>query len=156
MAYCTSTDIEARIPAQRIIQLTDDEHLAEARGTLAAAEVANSSITTRITGAIEDADTTVDSYIRKLYATPLTTTPNTIRKVSVDLAVFNLHGRRDGELDLPESVRMRHTEAIRMLKGINTGAIDVGIEAVPASSAKSVADADGATRVFTTDSLADF
>jgi len=156
MAYCTSTDIEARVPTQRMIQLTDDEHLADDRGTLAAAVVLNVAITDRITGAIEDADTVIDSHIRKQYSVPLASTPNTIRKASVDLAVFNLHSRRDGELDLPESVRLRYTEAIRILKGINTGDIDIGIEAVPASSAKSVATAVGPDRVFTTDTLRDF
>lgn len=157
MAYSTSSDLTARLPVRVVIQLCDDERLADDSGTLAAAEVANPAITTRLAAAIADADTEIDVYLRKQVSVPVAApVPATLVKLSADLTVFNLHSRRQSEFPTPEAVRDKRRAAIEVLKGINDGTIDLGIEPPPAASSAVVATSSGAERVFTVDTLEDF
>lgn len=159
MAYCSSSDVEKRLPTKTLIQLTDDEGLADAQGTLADAITANPLIDTRIDDAIEAADVDIDSYLRARYATPIAidgATPTPIKQQSVGLTIYYLHERRQSEFGLPDAVMDSRKATLRMLDAINRGTIDIGVEPPPASSAKAVAEASGEDRLFTVDTLGDF
>lgn len=161
MAYCTSADIEARLPTEKIIKLCDDEDTVSNYGdTLAAAVSDNSAITARIDAAIADADSEINIYVRKRYAPPVVdadgNTPASIAKLSADLAVYYLHMRRKSEMDAPEQVLRLYDRAVKILEGINKGDIDPGVEPQPAKSAAVVAQVVGTTRNFTSDTLKDF
>lgn len=83
MAYCTQSDILESLDEDVLIQLTDDDD----------AGVVDAD---KVTRAIADADEEIDAYLAVRYSLPFGTTPNLVRKYSVDLAICNLYARRQG------------------------------------------------------------
>lgn len=149
MPYTDGDDITGRITAKTVVEQTDDEKLA--RGVdfslataLADAIVLNAAIQTRIDQAITDADTLINTFVRKQALTPVKTdqsvavtpanTPATIRQASIQLSIFHLYSRRRGEFELPESVVENRKTTMRILEGINKGTIDIGDQPQPAIS----------------------
>jgi phage gp36-like protein len=102
MAYCTQEDILKRIDEASLIQLTDDE-----------GQEIDSEVVAR---AIADADEEIDSYLSVRYALPFSTTPDRVRALSVDIAIYNLHGRTGAEI--PENRVSRYKNAIAFLKEV--------------------------------------
>lgn len=173
MPYCDFEDIAGRITVRTIVELTDDEKLAlgldftKAPAPLIVdAVAANSEIDTRVSQAIADADTTVNTYVRKQAQTPVrintgsastpANTPQTIRQISIQLSIFNLYARRRGEFELPEFVVMGRKESIHQLEGINRGNIDIGDQPQPADSDVVLSSVGQADAVFTASKLEDF
>lgn len=116
MAYSTLDDIKAVVAEADIAQLTDDTG-----GT--------TIDTAKVTRAIEDADLLIDSFLRFQYTVPLSPVPALVRKLSVDIAVFNLFSRRRVVTDeIPEGVILRYRDALRMLERLQTGRASLGIE----------------------------
>lgn len=110
MAYCTQTDMLEQIDEDILIDLTDD----------ADAGIVDAGTVTR---AIADADAEIDSYCGKRYAVPFSTVPAIIRKVSVEIAIYNLYGRRRGA---PEDREKRYNNAVRLLSGVSKGDVSLG------------------------------
>ena len=144
MAYCTIEDIRKVLPETDLVQLTDDE----GAGTIHPQ---------RLEEAIAQADADIDSYLSGKYAVPLTPVPAVLKKLSADIAVYNLYSRRLEQI--PETRAERYRNAVRMLEGIARGTISVGAAAPP----QPAADAGGpeATRsaderVFTKTTLEGF
>jgi len=81
MAYSTQADILEQLSEAHLIQLTDD----------AGAGTVDADVVSR---AIADADAEIDSYCATKYDTPFTTVPAVIRKLSVDMAIYNVYARR--------------------------------------------------------------
>lgn len=176
MPYTDGDDIAGRITAKTVVELTDDEKLAtgvnlSSATALADAIALNAEIQTRIDQAIADADTTVNTFIRKQALTPTridtavastpANTPPTVRQVSIQFSIFNLYARRRGEFELPESVVTNRDMVMRILKGINEGKIDIGDEPQPAKSDVVLAEADTHATIsdvsqFNADTLKDF
>ena len=105
MAYCSKADIINSMPDNDLIELTDD----------AGAGTADDAVIDR---AIEDADSAIDLACRARYTVPFTTVDNVIRKISVDIAIWNIYSRRDK----PSPNRLvRYTEANIKLKAIQLG-----------------------------------
>ena len=100
MAYSTKTDILEQLEEDVLIQLTDDED----------AGIVDEG---KITRAIADADAEIDSYCGTKYDVPFSTVPVMIRKMSVDIAIYNLYARRRGA---PEDRKERYDDAISFLK----------------------------------------
>ena len=116
MSYSSLDDIKKLIPEETIIQLTDDENLG----------FVNQS---RIDEAIAQADAEIDSYCGGRYTVPLSPVPDIIRKISVDIAIYNLYSRRVEVI--PETRAERYKNAIRQLEGIAKGTISIGEAAAP-------------------------
>lgn len=112
--YCTIEDIKQAIPEDNIIQLTDDT----GTGVIDQAKVED---------AIQYADQLIDSYLRGRYTVPLNPVPALIRRLSVEMAGFNLYSRRF-ELAMPEAMLQRRKEIIRLLEQIQKGMITLGTE----------------------------
>ena len=93
-----------------LVQLTDDDD----------AGVIDSDIIVR---AIADADAEIDSYCGTKYDVPFSTVPVMIRKMSVDIAIYNLYARRRGA---PEDRKERYDDAISFLKDISKGIASLG------------------------------
>lgn len=110
--YCTQTDILLQIDQTTLMNLTDDT----------GSEIVDSDILTR---AIDDADATIDSYISAVYATPLVVVPDTIRKLSVDMSIYNLYARRSDTL--PDVRKDRQSAAIKMLIRIADNTISLSV-----------------------------
>lgn len=113
MAYCTQSDLLEQISQDVLIQLTDDDD----------AGIIDSDVVTR---AIADADAEIDSYCGTKYDVPFSTTPVMIRKLSVDIAIYNLYGRRQGA---PDDRKERYDDAISFLKDIAKGIASLGGDA---------------------------
>lgn len=120
MAYSTLQDIKKAIPEDTLMQLTDDE----GTGSVNASRVAE---------AIASADATIDSYCASRYAVPFGTVPAVVKKISVDLAIYDLYSRRVEEI--PAARADRYKNAIRLLEGIAKGAITLGLDPAPEASA---------------------
>lgn len=120
MPYCTIEDIKKLLPEADLVQLTDDE----GAGTI------NPQ---RLEEAIAQADAEIDAYLSGKYAVPLAPVPALVKKLSADIAVYNLYSRRLEQI--PETRAERHRNAVRMLEGIARGTISVGAATAPTPSA---------------------
>ncbi|MFH2098177.1 MAG: DUF1320 domain-containing protein [Pseudomonadota bacterium] len=137
MAYCTQTDIEEQLTPDGLAQLSDDADLGEA----------DASVMAR---AIEDADARIDSYCVNRYSVPFSPVPVLVRKISVDLAIYDLMSRRFNEV--PEERRRRFTDAISFLKDVGAGKATLGADATPTNTGQTV-ETVLPTRRFTRDKL---
>ena len=113
MAYCTQADLLEQISEDDLIQLTDDSD----------AGIVDVSMVTR---AIADADAEIDSYCGTKYDVPFSPVPVMIRKVSVDITIYNLYARRRGA---PEDRKERYDDAVSFLKDISKGIASLGGDA---------------------------
>lgn len=120
--YSTQDDITKLIPEDSLLQLTDDE----GNGTIDSG---------RITEAISQADSEIDSYCGRRYSVPFVTVPGIVKKISVDISIYNLYSRRVEVV--PETRSERYKNAIRQLEGISKGAISIGVDPAPQASTQS-------------------
>ncbi len=112
--YCEYSDITASIPEAQIASLTDDTN-----GETVDEDIVNQ--------AISSADELIDSYLRSRYGVPLTTVPLIIKELSVELAIYNLYKRRF-RTDIPEPIQENFKIQISILKQIQNGTMNLGIE----------------------------
>lgn len=139
MAYSLLADILKLFPEEVVIQLTDDEGLG----------VVNQ---TRIDEAIAGADAEIDSYCGSRYTVPFTTVPDIVKKISVDIAIYNLYSRRVEEIS--ETRADRYKNAIRQLEGIAKGTISIGESVTPpAETGGAETNKTEEDRTFTKDNL---
>jgi phage gp36-like protein len=113
MAYCTQSDILEQLDEDRLVQLTDDDN----------AGVVDSDVVTR---SIADADAEIDGYCGTRYDLPFSPVPLMIRKLSVDIGIYNLFVRRKG---VPEDRQKRYDNAIKFLVNVSKGIISLGSDA---------------------------
>jgi len=141
--YCALDDLKKLIPEEALIALTDDEGLGSVNQP-------------RIDEAVKQADAEIDSYCGGRYAVPFTTVPEIIKKLSVDIAIYNLYSRRVEEI--PETRAERYKNAIRQLEGITKGGISLGVAAAPEASTDGRAETNKETdeNVFSRDKLEGF
>lgn len=119
MSYSTVEDLKELIPEEMLIQLTDDE----STGSIALS---------RVTEAIAQADAEINSYCASKYAVPFLNVPETVKKCSVDLAIYNLYSRRVERM--PETRTDRYRNAVRLLEGIARGTVSIGVDPEPKAS----------------------
>lgn len=110
MSYCIKTDILEQLDEDILIQLTDDAD-------------AGSVDETVVTRAIADADAEIDSYCGAHYEVPFSVVPTMVRKLSVDISIYNLYARRKRA---PEDRENRYKDAIRFLRDVSTGKVSLG------------------------------
>ncbi|MFH2129761.1 MAG: DUF1320 domain-containing protein [bacterium] len=141
MADCTQADILMLLDEFILIQLTDDSDVGSA----------DSDIVTR---AIQDADAEIDSYCGTRYDVPFASATAIIRKLSVDIAIYNLFLRRQSA---PDERKERYDNAIRFLKDVSRGNASLG-ENEPAAD-----DDDGpkaskssSDRIYTSETLENY
>lgn len=105
MAYCELTDINDQIDERDLISITDDDDT-------------GSVDSDKVGAAIEKADAMIDSYLAVKYAVPMDPVPAIVKKLSVDIAVYELFSRRDRVSD---STRKRFDDAVTFLKDVAKG-----------------------------------
>lgn len=111
MPYCTQSDIQTKVTAQTLVQLTDDQ------GT----GLVDSAV---VVSAIKTADTLIDTYLRRRYALPLSPVPDILGELAVQLAIYDLYQRRmRGEM--PDDVVSNRKNAVRILEHISDGSINL-------------------------------
>ena len=90
-----------------------------------------------VTRALEEASAEIDTHISSRYPIPVHPTPPILRKLCVDIGVYNVafgYSRRTDEM------RLRYDDAIKMLIRIADGRAGLGL-----ASPVSTADPDGGT-----------
>lgn len=97
--YCSIEDILKEIDKDQLIKLVDDEN----RGTLVELEDNNDVCNQRINQQIINAREEIDGSIRGRYPLPLSSVPNRVKQLCVDIAIYNLYKRRF-RLEMPESI----------------------------------------------------
>lgn len=107
MSYCSISDITGAIAESELIQLTND-----AGGST----VDND----KITDAINYADNMIDGYLRGRYSLPLSSTPDELKYLSIDLVVYRLYSRRM-YTEIPETVTKKFDDVMKTLKDIQKG-----------------------------------
>ena len=134
MPYCTQADILESLSEAELIQLTDD----------AGAGTVDPDVVER---AIADADATVDAHCQGRYSVPLASpVPGVIRRISVDITVYNLYSRRDDTM--PETRKERMKSAERFLEKVARGEIRLGTaQPAPETTGGSV-DIESQDRIF--------
>lgn len=147
MAYSTLTDLQNAVEATLLIQLTDDEALGAVN-------------TARINRAISAADATIDGHVRAHYNVPLSSpVPGLITKLSVDLSLFELYCRRASAFEMPDWIKRKHDDSMKMLVALRKGELDLGIEPPATESTAEIAgyySYDGDDNNFTPSSLEEF
>lgn len=141
MAYSTRQDIEKLLPEDALTQLTDDEGVGQPNDV-------------RVDEAITAADAEIDSYCAARYAVPFSAVPPVVKKLSADMAIYNLYSRRVEEI--PAARAERYKNAIRLLEGIAKGAITLGVDPAPepaTDGARPECTKTSADRVFTRDAM---
>ena len=134
MPYCIQTDILEQITEDELIQLTDDA----GAGTIDA---------TVVTRAIDDADAEADTYYATRYDVPLSPVPAMARKLSVDLALYNLYSRRLSIV--PEERQRRYDAGVRYLRDVSKGIVSLGAESpAPDSDGGPVATTTKSDRIY--------
>ncbi len=139
MSYSVKADILGLIPEETLIQLTDDN----------GAGIVDDAVVTRV---IADADAEIDGYCGENYTLPFLPVPVIIRKISVDIAIYNLYARRQGA---PEDRAKRYDNAVKLLRDIQAGKITLG-SAAPTEVAQDTVETESNDRIFTKDTLENF
>jgi len=132
MAYATSSDLRKRYGSAWGSYLDQDP---DAVGT-----------------ALEDAEVEVNSYVGGAYTLPLPEVPVLLMQICCDIAIYRLQPLRREE-DI-EDARRRYEDAVRRLKAIRDGSLDLGLP--PASAPRGVEAPILVTanrRLFSRDSL---
>jgi phage gp36-like protein len=104
MAYCTEADLLHRVDEDTLSQLTSDTGGVD------------SAVVDR---AISAADEEIDGYLAVHYTLPFAVTPDRVRDLSADIAIYNLYGRRDA--DIPENRKDRYRDAVAFLRKLAEG-----------------------------------
>lgn len=141
MSYCTQDDILEQLDEDVLIQLTDDDNVG----------VVDDDVVTR---AIADADALIDSYCGTRCPVPFSTVPDIIRKLSVEIAIYHLYGRRRGA---PEDRQKRYDDAVKFLENVSKKLVSLGADdpdAPPSDTNKP--DIESNTRIFTRDKMSGF
>lgn len=138
MAYCTLDDILGSLDEADLIAYTDDDDA----GTVDEG---------RVDQAVEMAGVMIDAYIGGRYLVPLDPVPDLVKRLAVDLAVFEICSRRS---DPPDNREQKRQQAVRLLEKIGAGsAVIPGASSAPSASGSNPVQISSSDRVFTRDSL---
>jgi len=143
LSYCTIDQIRNQLRQGVLVQLTDDEGTGDV-------------VAPRVEQAISDADEEINGYLGARLAVPLSPVPESIRRLSVDIAVYNLYSRRER---VPEHRIERYRGAVRYLEQVSQGRISLGQsdpEGNPLESKSPETSVDNPGRAFSRSSLEGF
>ncbi len=146
MGYCTKEDVyPGQITEAVILQITDDTR---------AKTAIDGDIEAIVDNEIENATAFINGYAKKGYAIPLTPVPLLIKKFCVDVAIYNLYGRRD--LDPPAERTRRYKEVTRFLEMLNDGLVTIGAETPAVANSPGQVDVISATPIFKREDMEEF
>lgn len=111
MAYCTQQNMIDRFGSEELIQLTDRANVGVIDATV-------------LTQAIDDASSEIDSYLAGRYALPLATIPTALTRIACSMARYHLYDDA-----ATEAVRQRYEDAVKFLRSVGTGQLDMGLSA---------------------------
>jgi phage gp36-like protein len=121
MSYCSLADLKKQLNETVLINLTDDN--------------GESIQEDKIDSAITDAAAEIDSYAQAQYAVPFNPIPEMIRKISVDIAVYNLFSKRGFDEEKEKNIVSRYKNAVRFLENLAKGVVGFGKAEAPPPAA---------------------
>lgn len=140
MTYATQADLVDRFGAEELAQRTN--------------RTDGLTIDTVVLGrALSDADAEIDGYLATRYALPLSSTPPVLARLASEIARYRLCDDK-----APEAVRQRYEDAVKLLKGMANGDVQLA-GATPALTSGGSGNAVAATvpaRVFGASQLAGY
>lgn len=137
--YCSLSDLMNQVSETVLIALTDDE-----------GQVINEGI---INASINTADSEINGYAQKQYTVPFNPIPDVIRKISVDISLYNLFSRRGFDKEKDAAIYDRYKAAIRFLENLAHGVVTIGArEPAPPIGAEIRSN----KRIFTRNSMEEF
>lgn len=104
MSYTNIDNLKSLIPAQELINLTNDTAPATAIGE------------DKVNSAIKYAEEFINAYLRNKYILPLKYVPDLIVQVATDITAYRLYSRRPRKL--PEHIKDAYDAAINVLKNL--------------------------------------
>lgn len=107
--YGNDADLYDRIDQETVIQLTDDENTGEVDQT-------------KLDNLRGDVAEMINTYLRGRYTVPVDPVPAVLANIENDLLVHKLYTRR-ANYDIPKSVAELKKDALKLLDGINKGAV---------------------------------
>lgn len=112
--YCTIDDLKKQSSDEFLIRCTDDEQTGEINQET-------------VDEKIDDAQMEIDSYCRAQYSVPFQAVPGLIRKLAVDIALYNLVSRRGIDEDSPDVILVkRYRDAVKLLENLAKGIVTIG------------------------------
>jgi phage gp36-like protein len=139
--YCTLDDLRAQVPEAVLVDLTDDE----GTGAINA---------DRVNAAIASASSEIDGYCQSRYPVPFDPVPPFIKKLAVDITLYNLFARRGYDEDSADrSILDRYKNAVRVLENIAKGVVTLGQPTPPPATGINIASSE---RKFSRKSLEAF
>lgn len=133
MAYCTLTDIKRMVDEDDLISLTDDTDTGDINADV-------------VSAAIADSDAMIDTYLMGRYSVPVAPVPAIIRKLSVDISLYNLYSRRGR---VSETTEQRYKDAVGMLRDVSKGNAGIaGIADAPSERSDDVVMISCSPRLF--------
>jgi phage gp36-like protein len=112
--YCTIDDLRKQSSDEFLLRCTDDDGTGEINQTT-------------VDEKIEDAQMEIDSYCRAQYPVPFQVVPGLIRKLTVDIALYNLVSKRGIDEDSPDAILVkRYRDAVKLLENLAKGIVTIG------------------------------
>ncbi|GAB6173283.1 MAG: DUF1320 domain-containing protein [Desulfitobacteriaceae bacterium] len=117
--YCSLDDLLGQIPKEKLIELSNDD-------TYVTTDTGEPTYNmTNIDSAINNASSEIDGYASTRYTVPFVNIPPVIKKLAVDIAVYNLFSRK-WTSDEEDNIVRRYKNAIRLLERIAEGKVVLG------------------------------
>jgi len=114
MSYAAPSELALRYGVDRLVDLTDGDGVGLSDDRMIAA-------------ALVDASAEIDGYLSVRYQLPLPKVPALLGRLACDMAIYRLLGlRRMGDI---EDARKRYEDARRLLEGIASGKVALGLPA---------------------------
>jgi len=137
MTYATQQNMIDRFGNPEVIQITDHSNTGAIDATV-------------LGQALADADAEIDGFLASRYVLPLTSEPPVLMRLACDIARYYLYDDR-----ATDQVKERYQNARDFLTSIAQGKITLGVDASVAVVSEGP-EVSAPTRVFTTDTLADY
>ena len=112
--YCSQADLAGQVMPSVLVPLADDDRDG----------VADEAV---LLAAIDSASDLVDGYCGPRYPVPFSPVPPIVRRLTTDLAIWNLFGRKGfDEATAEKAVVERYKAAMRFLEKVAEGKVSIG------------------------------
>lgn len=141
MSYAVVQDMVDRFGAAELVQLTD-------RSETPTGEYDSDLIEQ----ALSDAEAEINAYLASRYALPLAEVPQTLTRLTCDIARYHLYGS-----SLTEEVTKRYDSSVAFLKSVSRGDAVIGVGTTGAApTVENAPEHFGPDRTFSSDTLKDY
>ena len=105
--YCNQTDLEYKLSTATLAALTNDT---------ANATTPNANVLELI---LSNVDATIDAEVGEIYEVPFDPTPDIIKRIAIDLAVYECFQRRPVNIEMPKMWQEARDKAMKQLEAIS-------------------------------------